>query len=92
VERRSLLRKLTEYANLPGESLPGVPLLEISGDDRILVENHTCVLEYSESVIMIRVKFGVIKISGEGMILACVNKDQLIIHGKVDSVVLVRGG
>lgn len=87
----SILRRLTERAGLPAESLPGVPLLELSGDDRILIENHECVIGYSDKEIEVRTKFGLYKISGDAMVLACVQKEQLVIHGKVDSILLIRG-
>ena len=34
------MQKLAEGLDLPGEPIPGLPLVEISGDRRVLVENH----------------------------------------------------
>ena len=87
----NILRGITERVGLYGEPLPGVPLLELSGDDRILIENHRCVNSYSPDDIAIRVSFGCIHIRGRALVLACVGKDQLVVHGKVDSIVLERG-
>ena len=87
----NMLRGLTERAGLYGEPLPGVPLLELSGDDRILIENHKCVNSYSLEEIAVGVSYGCVRIRGRALVLACVGKDQLVIHGKVDSIAVERG-
>ena len=86
-----MLRVLTERVGLYGESLPGIPLLELSVDDRVLIENHICVSSYSQGEISVRVSYGCIRIVGRSLVLACVGKEQLVIHGKVDSVTVERG-
>ena len=92
MSRRNTLRKITEKAALHAEALPGVPLVEISGDDRILIENHICVAGYRESEIHIRFSYGMLCICGEDLVLACAKKEQLIIHGRICSVTMHRGG
>jgi len=85
-----MLRRFTERAGLYGEPLPGIPLLELSGDDRILIENHKCVNSYSSEEISIRVTYGLIRLRGRALVLACVGKEQLVVHGKVDCIVVER--
>ena len=38
--RGNWMQKLAEGMELPAESMPGLPLVEIAGDRRVLVENH----------------------------------------------------
>lgn len=85
-----MLRALTEKAGLTAEALPGVPLLELNGDDRVLVENHRCVVGYTESEILIRVSFGLIQIAGDCLTLSCVKKELLLIQGNVHSITLIK--
>lgn len=92
MKRKSLVRNITDRAGLHGESLPGIPLVEICGDDRVLIENHLCVLGYNENEVMVRTCCGSIRISGDEMVLACLKREQLVIHGKIHSVTLLRGG
>ena len=91
MKTKNVLRELTERAGLYGEPIPGIPLLELSGDDRVLIENHQCVNSYSPEEIVVRVAFGCIRLEGSALVLACVGKDQLVVHGKVDRISLERG-
>lgn len=85
-----MLRTITENAGLYGEPVSGVSLLEISGDDRVLIENYICVVSYTDYLIQVRVNFGMYQISGCSLVLSCISREQLVIRGKVDSVVLHR--
>ena len=88
--RRSVLDLLMDGADLPGESLPGVPLVEISGDGRVLIEHHFGVTVYSRERICVKVKFGQIAVCGCGLELIRMTKEQLVISGRIDGVSLLR--
>lgn len=88
--RNGIIRKLTERSGLHGEPINNDSLLELSGDDRILIENHHCVISYCHDEIAVRVKFGIVHIKGHSLVLACASKEQLVIHGKIDCVILER--
>ncbi len=84
--------------NLPGSEsdayappLPGLPIVEMVGDRRLLVENHKGVIDYSDGTICVRVKFGKLRISGECLSLAYMSKWQLIITGYIHAVAIERG-
>lgn len=78
--------------NLPGERLPGIPLIEISGECRVLVENHQGVIGYGMDEIEIKVTYGIVRIIGSNLQLACMTKHQLVIIGRIDSVALQHRG
>lgn len=86
-----ILDRLALSADLPGESIPGQALIEILGDKRVLIENHCGVTKYSETAICIKVKFGQIQVSGCGLHLMKMTKQQAIICGRIDAVSLFRG-
>ena len=88
---RNVLQRITEGADLPVESLPRIPLVEIAGDCRVLVENHFGVKEYGKEKICVQLSFGQLCISGTGMELAQMTRHQLVICGRIDSVTLLRG-
>ena len=89
--KKNILEKVVMAVDLPGEPLPGKPLVEIAGERRVLVENHHGVILYGETEIWLRVCYGCIKIMGCNLRLMQMTKYQVIITGRIDSVALCRG-
>ncbi len=83
-------RDLWDRLDLPGESLPGQVLVEISGENRVLIENHCGVREYSRERIGVKVKYGMLQVCGSCLELRCMTREQLVISGKIDCIVLKR--
>lgn len=84
------VQRLADGADLYGEPLPGVPIVEIAGDRRVLIERHGGVIEYGSQKISVRVPYGVICVIGCGLELTRMTKQQLIISGQIDCVQLQR--
>ena len=89
--RGNFLEKVIMGADLPGEVLPGQSLVEITGDCRVLIENHGGVTVYGCREIHVKVAFGKVCICGNNLELARMTKHQLVISGKIDCVSLQRG-
>lgn len=85
------VQQLTNAADLPDEPIPGLPLIEISGRNRVLIEHHAGVIDYSREQICVRVKYGQVSISGGCLELMRMTKEQVIISGKIECVRLVKG-
>lgn len=88
MERKGLKRLIP--ADVMDEPLPTLPLVEIAGNSRVLVENHRGVSEYGCNVIRVKVKFGSICVEGSGLELAQMTKGQLVICGCIEKVLLCR--
>ena len=89
-EKPNLLQWVTETMALPGEPIPGQPLVEITGCNRVLIENHCGIRAYCTENITILVKFGCIEVCGCNLELTQMTKEQLIISGQIQSVTLHR--
>lgn len=89
--RKHWVQRLTEGADLPDAAIPGMTVLELAGDRRVLIEQHGGVTEYGCERICIRVRFGEICICGCGLELSRMTKEQLVISGRIDSIQLCRG-
>lgn len=88
---RGWIERFAESADLQGEALPGQPLLELYGDRRVLIEHHSGVTQYSREQICVRVRYGHLSVCGCGLELARMTAGQLVITGKIESVMLKRG-
>ena len=85
------IQRMADRADLYGEALPGVPVVELAGDRRVLIERHRGVTEYSPQRIGVRVPYGIVRIGGCGLELTRMTKDQLVISGRIDTVAIQRG-
>lgn len=87
---RGIMQRLTTAADLTDETLPGVPLIEIAGDSRVLIEHHFGVTEYGRCQICVRVKYGLVIITGSRLELARMTRQILVVTGCIETVRLER--
>ena len=85
------LQHLADRTELESEALPGLPILEIAGDRRVLIERHSGVVEYGPERIRVRVAYGTVCITGCSLELVRMTDRQLVIGGRIDSVCRQRG-
>lgn len=92
MDKRKYLQRLSAGINLPTEPLPGIPLVEMFGNNRVLIERHQGVIAYDRNNIRIRVRFGQISVCGNDLAIAQMTKVHLIICGMIQSVSLINEG
>ena len=86
-----VLNVLTNGINLPTEAIPRLPLVELFGDKRVLVENHKGVSVYSVNEIQVKVSYGCLCIYGSDLELTQMTKQQLVVTGVITGVAISRG-
>lgn len=88
---RGILERLAdgEFAEAP---LLGVPIVEIAGEKRVLIENHAGVKGYSRESVWVKVPYGCVRVCGCDLEILRMTGEQLIIQGRIDSVTLQRRG
>lgn len=84
------VQQLADRADLQGEALPGIPIVELAGDRRVLIERHNGVTEYSPQRICVGVSYGVVSIIGRELKLMRMSKEQVVICGRVDEISILR--
>ncbi|MBQ7817409.1 MAG: YabP/YqfC family sporulation protein [Oscillospiraceae bacterium] len=89
---KHFMERITNAADLSDELIPGVPLVEIAGDRRVLIEHHCGVTQYGRCQISVRVKYGTVVVVGTQLELTRMTGQQLIITGRIECVQLERGG
>lgn len=67
-----------------------LPLIELAGDKRVLIENHMGVLAYSNDEIQIKVSYGKVTVSGNNLRFMQMNGEQLVIKGCIENIQLFR--
>lgn len=87
---RNLFQRLADEVDLSAEPMPGLPIAELAGDRRLLIEHHQGVSAYSRETICVKVKYGMLQVCGCGLELVRMTRDQLVIRGRIDSIHLIR--
>ena len=88
MKRREHIDRILMGLDLPGEIPPGWPLIEIMDNQRILIENQTGVCSYDPCCIKVKTKRGMIVVSGDGLELRQMSREQLVITGTIHGVCL----
>ena len=82
----NVLRSVAQISQGGNVPLPGVPLIEICDRCRVLVENHQGVIGYDCHEVLVKVRFGVLCIRGDGLYLKRMSKDRLVVTGSIRNV------
>jgi sporulation protein YqfC len=82
------MEDIAERFDLPAETAAGLPRITITGDSRVLIENHKGLLEYSDELIQVSGGRVRVRISGQGLLLRAMDGEMLLISGKIFAVEL----
>ncbi len=85
-ERKHLWESAARLADLQTEAVPGVPIIEICGRQRVLIEHHLGVTDYGDKNISITIRRGKITVTGTCLSLCRMTKQTVIITGNIRSV------
>lgn len=66
-----------------------LPIVELVGQGRLLIENHKGVLSYGRSEIKIKVSYGSIIVAGSELQLMEMSRVKLAICGRIDGFQIV---
>lgn len=77
---------LAENMELPTEAAIGDMKLIVVGGRRALVENHRGILSFESSCVSVAAKKGRLVFRGDGLYLAAMSSDCLMICGKIQTV------
>ncbi len=80
---RAAAEELSDRLGLPEDLVFGSAKLTVIAGKRILVENHRGILEYGTDRIVINLDRGRLALSGSGFTLSAMNKNELLICGKL---------
>ena len=88
--RKSIWRNLLDSSGLEDECIPGQSVVELLGENRVLIENHRRIMEYDLERICIGVSYGVVSILGRNLRLRHVTNRKLLVTGRIERLELQR--
>lgn len=85
-ETGTLKNRMADAANMPKDVVLGVPIVTLTGQLEVSVENYRGIIEYTDVLIRIKSKNGQIKITGKNLQIAYYTNDEMKITGRVEAV------
>ncbi|MCA0970039.1 sporulation protein YqfC [Halobacillus litoralis] len=74
------------YFDLPSDVMLDLPRITTIGSIHVYIENHTGLLHFSEEEIRIQYKRGQVRISGKGLGIKMMLKEELLLEGELKAV------
>lgn len=68
------------------EGLRPKTLIELYGNERVLIEEHRGILAYGDEEIRVGTSFGMAVVEGLELRLCCMSRSQLVIRGRIGCV------
>ena len=84
------VRAASEKLGIPPEILSGLPVVELTGDAAVLIEQHRGISAYSEQAVCIKANFGTVCVEGEGLTIRMMDREKLIVYGMIRALRLER--
>lgn len=78
--------KLADASGIPKDVVLKAPIITITGQTELLIENYRGILEYTNQFVRIQTKIGRIKITGERLYIPYYTNDEMKITGHIISV------
>lgn len=77
---------LVEVLELPIDIAMDLPKIVILGDKVASVSNHRGIIEYTDKMIRINSKIGIIKITGEELEIKNILSEEILIEGEIEII------
>ena len=77
---------LVEALELPKDLLLGMPILTMTGDCELLIENHRGIIEYTEKQMIILSKQLRIQVDGSSLSVEYYTGEMMKLHGKIHQI------
>ena len=71
---------------LPPEATRGMLRVVLQGRERLLIEQHRGIVDYTDSRLTVRLSEGYLKINGECLSIREYTKQDLSVHGKINGL------
>ncbi|MGI6607014.1 MAG: sporulation protein YqfC [Peptococcia bacterium] len=75
--------KITGFFDLPREIVYDLPKVTLVGQIQLLMENHRGVIEYTAEKVRIAINSGELEITGQGLCIRNISRDDLAIEGDI---------
>lgn len=81
---------ISDILEIPKDILLDLPRITFIGNLQVSIENHKGIVEYSNENIRVKMKDGIIKVSGMDLAIKTIIAEEITISGKIASIDFYR--
>jgi sporulation protein YqfC len=85
-----LKEKVTEILELPKEVVLNIPKLSMTGNGNLIIENYKGIIEYDDNRVRVNTGSGIIKITGESLIIKEITSEDIMVDGDISSLEFLK--
>ncbi len=84
--RRTSLQRLAGLLELPQDIVLDMPRITMLGNKQLLVENHKGLIEYTGTLVRIKLSQGELAITGSDLVIGNFQAEQLLVEGTLTDI------
>lgn len=86
LRRKSNLQSLAGFLDIPQDIVLDLPRITMLGNQQLLVENHKGIIEYTPSLVRIKLNQGELFIQGQNLTLGNLQAEQILVEGTLRGI------
>lgn len=86
MSKKGRMQRLAGLFELPQDIVLDLPRITMLGNIQMLIENHKGIIEYTPTLVRIRLKQGELTIAGSELVLGNLQAEQMLIEGTLCEV------
>lgn len=77
---------ISDALEIPKDILLDLPKITFIGNLQVNIENHKGIIEYTTDNIRVKIKDGILKVTGVDLTIKTIISEEIIISGKIASI------
>lgn len=85
-DSQTLKSRMANAANMPKDVILGVPIVTLTGQIDVCIENYRGIIEYTDVLVRVKTKIGQIKVTGKELQIEYYTNDEMKVTGHITAV------
>ncbi|MDU4959806.1 MAG: sporulation protein YqfC [Sporomusaceae bacterium] len=86
MSKKGRMQRLAGLLELPQDIVLDLPRMTMLGNVQMLIENHKGIIEYTSTLVRIRLKQGELVIQGAELVLGNLQAEQILVEGTLQEI------
>lgn len=86
MEKKTLKTRVADAASMPKDVILGVPIVTLTGQIEVCIENYRGIIEYTDLLVRVQTKIGQVKIIGKRLQIEYYTNDEMKVTGRITAV------